>query len=64
MGLVFKLLDGDGRGKLSSYAPEVAEMDPKRKCRHTTTGLQIVDKANSRSLLAYERSKVGRAPAV
>ena len=61
---MFKLLDGDGRGKLSSYTPEVAEMDPKKKCRHTTTGLQIVDKTNSKSLLAYERSIVGRAPAV
>ena len=30
IGLVFKLLDGDGRGKLSSYTPEVAEIDPKK----------------------------------
>ena len=63
-GLVFKLLDGNGRGKMSSHAPEVAEANPKKKCRHTTIGLQIVAKTNSRSLLAYERSIIGRAPAV
>ena len=64
IGLVFMLLHGDGRGKLNSYAPEVDEVDPGKKCRHTTTGLQIVDKTNSLSLLAYERSTIETAPAV
>ena len=61
---MFKLLDGKGRGQLNNFKPEVIEVDPKKICRNTLTGLQIVDKTNSKSLLSYERSIVGRAPAV
>ena len=64
VGLLFKLLDGKGRGQLNNFKPEVTEMDPKKICRNTLTGLQIVDKTNSKSLMSYERSIVGRAPAV
>ena len=35
VGLLFKLLDGKGRGQLNNFKPEVAEMDPKRICPET-----------------------------
>ena len=67
VGLLFKLLDGKGRGQpiyINNLKPEVTEMDPKKICRNTLIRLQIVDKTNSESLLSYERSIVGRAPTI
>ena len=37
VGLLFKLLDGKGRGQLNNFKPEVTEMDPKIICRKTLT---------------------------
>ena len=64
VGLLFKLLDGDGRGKLNDFTPTVVELAPARKGRHTITGLQLVDQTDADSLLGYERCIVGRAPKV
>ena len=64
IGLTFKLLDGKGRGQLNDYTPEIVELNPIKKCRHTTTGLQVVDKTTSKSLLSFERSIVGKTSKV
>ena len=64
VGLLFKLLDGDGRGKLNDFTPTVVELAPARKGRHTVTGLQLVDQTDANSLLGYKRCIVGRAPKV
>ena len=61
IGLILKLLDGDGRGKLNDFEPPLEQVDPKRKGRHTLTGLQIKDKTNAKSLLGFERSISGHA---
>ena len=59
--LIFKLLDGDGRGKLDDFKPMLEQVDPKRKGRHTLTGLQIKDQTHAKSLLGFERSISGQA---
>jgi hypothetical protein len=64
IGLLFKLLDGDGRGKLNDFKPTIIDVAPARKGRHTTTGLQLEDKTNTKSLIGYERCIVGRATRV
>ena len=64
IGLLFKLLDGDGRGKLNDFKPTIIDVAPARKGRHTTTGLQLEDKTNTKSLIGYERRIVGRATRV
>ena len=64
IGLLFKLLDGDGRGKLHDFKPSIIDVAPARKGRHTTTGLQLEDKTNTKSLIGYERCIVGRATRV
>ena len=61
IGLLFKVLDGDGRGKLDDFKPTIETLDPIRKGRHTTTGLQLKDQTNADSLLCFERSIAGRA---
>ena len=63
-GLMFKFLDGGGRGHLNNFTPTITEVDPAHKGRHTVTGLQLVDKTNRKSLLCYERSIAGKAPKV
>ena len=55
------MLDGDGRGKLDDFKPTIETLDPIRKGRHTTTGLQLKDQTNANSLLCFERSIAGRA---
>jgi hypothetical protein len=61
IGLIFKLLDGDGRGKLDDFKPMLEQVDPKRKGRHTLTGLQIKDQTHAKSLLGFDRSISGQA---
>ena len=61
IGLIFKLLDGDGRGKLNDFKPKLENVNPKRKGRHTLSGLQLKDQTNNKSLLGYERSISGQA---
>ena len=64
IGLIFKLLDGCGRGQLNDYTPTVVDVIPEKVNRNTTTGLQIIDQTNSRSLIAFERGIVGRSSKV
>jgi hypothetical protein len=61
IGLLFKLLDGEGRGKLNEFKPMIENLNPTRKGRHTATGLQLKDQTNTKSLLGFERSIAGRA---
>jgi len=61
IGLLFKLLDGDGRGELDKFKPTIEEPNPARQGRHTVTGLQIKDQTNTKSLLGFERSIARRA---
>ena len=61
---MFKMLDGDGRGKLDDFKPTVETLDPMRKGRHTTTGLQLKNQTDANSLLGFERSIAGRAHGV
>ena len=61
MGLLFKLLDGEGRGKLNGFKPMIENRNPIRKGRHTTTGLQLKNQTTANSLLGFERSIAGRA---
>ena len=61
IGLLFKLLDGEGRGKLNEFKPMIENLNPTRKGRHTATGLQLKDQTNTKALLGFERSIVGRA---
>lgn len=56
IGLLFKLLDGEGRGKLNEFKPMIENLNPTRKGRHTATGLQLKDQTNTKSLLGFERS--------
>ena len=51
VGLLFKLLDGDGRGKLNDFTPIVTNLAPTQKGRHTIIGLQLVDQTDANSLL-------------
>ena len=64
IGLMFKLLDGDGRGQLHDFAPTVVNLQPAHQGRHTQTGLQLVEMSNSKSLSTFNRSILGRAPKV
>ena len=64
IGFTFKILDGKGRGQLNDYIPEIVELNPIKRCRHTQTGLQVADKTTSKSLLSFERSIVGKTPKV
>ena len=52
---------GDGRGKLNDFKPKLENVDPKRKGRHTLSGLQLKDQTNTTPLLGYERSISGQA---
>ena len=61
IGLLFKLLDGDGREQLDRYKPTIEKLNPARQGRHTVTGLQIKDRPDTNSLLGFERSIAGRA---
>ena len=61
IGLIFKLLDGDGRGKLDEHKPKTETLNPTRRGRHTITGLQLENQTNAKSLLCFERSIAGRA---
>ena len=64
IGLIFKLLDGDGRGQLEDFIPKVIDINPIKRNRGTITGLQLLDHTSSSSLLSFERSIVGHAPTV
>ena len=63
IGLLFKLLDGEGRGKLNEFKPMVENLNPiaTRKDRHTATGVQLKDQTCTKSLLGFEKSIAGRA---
>ena len=64
IGLNFKILDGDVRGGLNDFTPDVVDLEPARVGRYSKTGLHLVSKTTSRSLNSYERSILGRAPKV
>ena len=61
VGLLSKLLDGDGRGKLNDFTPTITDLAPTRQGRHTVTGLQLVDQTDVNSLLGYKKCIIGRA---
>ena len=60
VAFTFKLLDGDGRGVLKDFAPEIMDIPVCiKRCRHSASGLQLVSRAKVRSLNAFKRSYLG-----
>jgi hypothetical protein len=53
-----KLLNGDGRGVLKGFVPEIDNI-PAGRLRHSVLGLQLVSWAKFNSLNIYKRSYLG-----
>ena len=57
VAFTFKLLDGDGRGVLKDFVPEMIDIPVcMKRCRHSASGLQLVSRAKVPSLNEFKRS--------
>ena len=62
--LALKLMDGQGRGKLQDFAPQIADVGSYRPSRHHTNGMRPKTMAKVRSLDVFKRSFIGAIPVI